>query len=314
MRVERLLIDTDPGVDDAAALLLAAGHPGARIEAVTVVGGNVGLENTLANTCTVLDLVESSAPVFAGCGLGLVYQNLEKTTVHGSDGLGDVGFPPSSRAIEEEHASAAIVRLANDEPGELTLVALGPLTNVALAVRLDPELPHKLKRLVVMGGAVNGRGNTVMLPSEFNFLADPEAAFVTLDAWSRAGQMVELVDWEVTQLGAVSAEELERWFVNETPYTRFLSQILAPWLEITADHYEQPLFHPADPLAMAVAIEPEIVLESEDRFVVVETQGRHTRGQSVVDWASVSGKSPNVRIVKDVAWNYFYQSMIASLQ
>jgi len=126
--VTRLVIDTDPGVDDAQAIMLAFAHPGTQVEAVTVVAGNVGLDRTVANACTILDVLDVSptaTPVFAGCRRSLLGCRLDATS-HGADGLGDSHYPPSRRPVVTEHASLAIVRFATQAPGELTLVAIGP--------------------------------------------------------------------------------------------------------------------------------------------------------------------------------------------
>jgi len=127
-----LVIDTDPGVDDAHAMMAACAHPDARIEAITTVAGNVSLERTTANACTILDVLEKNVPVYAGCSRPLVGDAVEAGHIHGTDGLGDSGYPPSPHRVEDEHAVNALIRLANESPGELTLVAIGPLTNVVL--------------------------------------------------------------------------------------------------------------------------------------------------------------------------------------
>ena len=158
--MERIIIDTDPGVDDAHAIMMALAHPNVKVEALTVVGGNVGLHHTVANACKILDVMGADVPVFAGCERPLIYETKDAAQVHGSDGLGDAGLPTSSRKVEAEHAAVALVRMVNENPGELTLVAIGPLTNVAVALKLDPELPQKFKHFVVMGGTIVAKGNT----------------------------------------------------------------------------------------------------------------------------------------------------------
>jgi purine nucleosidase len=167
----RLVIDTDPGVDDAHAIMTAFAHPGARVKAITTVAGNVPLERTTANACTILDVLEQDVPVYAGCDRPLVGQPPDASYFHGADGLGDSGYPPSRRGVADRHAVNALIRQANESPGELTLVAIGPLTNVALATRLDPTLPQKYQRLVVMGGAIRCVGN-ITTAAEFNAYAD----------------------------------------------------------------------------------------------------------------------------------------------
>ena len=175
MSKPRLLIDTDPGVDDALAILMAHAH--ADVAGLSVAAGNVGLGHTVRNARTLVDLVGASTPVFAGCPSPLVRMPEEDAAfVHGSDGFGDVGFPEPVASVEAEAAALAILRLTREHPGQLTLVALAPLTNLALALRLDPSLPQRVARLVVMGGAVTGLGNTGKVPAEFNIGFDPEAA------------------------------------------------------------------------------------------------------------------------------------------
>src|SRR5579859_7973739 len=189
----QLLIDTDPGVDDALAILMAHAH--ADVLGLSVAAGNVGLAHTTRNARTLVDLVKASTPVFAGCPTPLVRLSEEDAAfVHGHDGLGDVGFPEPKTVAVDEHAALAILRITHEHPGEITLVALAPLTNLALALRLDPSLPERVKRLIVMGGAVTGHGNTGRVPAEFNVGFDPEAAHVVFESFPD----FDLVDWELT--------------------------------------------------------------------------------------------------------------------
>lgn len=307
----RLVIDTDPGVDDAHAIMVAFAHPGTTVEAITVVAGNVGLDRTLANTCTILDVLNVSAtqtPVFAGCGRSLLGRRVEATS-HGSDGLGDSHYPASPRKVEAEHASLALVRLANQSPGELTLVAIGPLTNVALATNLDPELPRKYKRLVVMGGAVRATGNMKSPSTEFNVFSDPEAAAIVLEHWSG----VSLVSWETTMRYPVSLERLNELMSGPGPRSGFFRKITEQKPRLVLEHFGLSGIFTADPLAMAVAIEPQIVTRSERHRVTVELSGRTTRGQTTVDWFDFSGEAPNVEVILELDGDRFWELLKASV-
>lgn len=157
--MKHLVIDTDPGVDDAHAIMLAAAQPNVKIESITTLGGNVSLANTTANACKILDVLGLDVPVFSGVDGALIeYEHEDAAHVHGHDGLGDADIPASKRQTKAEHAVQALIRMANENPGALTLVAIGPLTNVALATRLDPDLPKKYKALIVMGAQSMLRG------------------------------------------------------------------------------------------------------------------------------------------------------------
>jgi purine nucleosidase len=289
-----LLIDTDPGVDDALAILMA--HQHADVAALTVAAGNVGLGHTVRNARTLVELIGAATLVFAGCPSPLVRAPDEDAAfVHGADGFGDVGFAEPAHPVGTEHAALALIRLTRERPGELTLVALGPLTNLALAVRLDPALPQRVKRLVVMGGAVTGHGNTGKIPAEFNIGFDPEAAHVVFEAF----EMFDLVDWEATVRHAFPDPTYDRWVATGDARAAFFEKIFATARRFNAEH-ERTGFIAADALAMAVALDPDMVTRAETRHVAIELDGRLTRGATVVDWHGRLGGKPNARIVLEV--------------
>ncbi len=304
----RLVIDTDPGVDDAHAIMAAAAYPGARIEAVTTVRGNVSLERTTANACTILDVMGINAPVYAGCGQALVAESGGAEGFHGADGLGDSAYPPSPRKVESEHAVHALIRLANAEPGALTLVALGPLTNLALALRLDPTLPRKYRRLVVMGGAIRSMGNTT-LTAEFNFHADPEAAAIVLRDWGP----LTLVSWETTVEHPFSEAQVKALLTLDSPRAEFLRRISHVALTFLEHLFGHPTMLEPDLLAMAAALEPEIVRRKATHHVAVELSGALTRGQTCVDWYGMSGKQPNVELALEMNTERVWELLQAAL-
>ncbi|KAA3648271.1 MAG: nucleoside hydrolase [Chloroflexi bacterium] len=309
--MKRLVIDTDPGVDDAEAIMMASVHPDASIEALTVVGGNVPLENTVPNTLKILDVLGEEAPVFAGSPGPLVsLPDEDAAFVHGSDGLGDAGLPASTRKVEEEHAANALVRLANENPGELSLIAIGPLTNVALATRLDPELPQKYKELIIMGGAVYAQGNTVNTTAEFNIFFDPEAAYVVFDAWPE----LTMISWEATMSHAIGPDQLKLLKNNDNPRGIFFDAISAKIIKFIKEVMGRDELFGADPLAMAVALEPDIVTKMAKHHVHVERFGGASRGQTIVDWNNRTGKEPNANIVLDVDMERFFDLFHAAVR
>ncbi len=308
--MQRLIIDTDPGVDDAHAILMALSHPNAKVEAITVVAGNVGLEHTGPNALKILDVAGVDVPVYRGAAGPLVLPTENAAGVHGSDGLGDAGIPASNRRFESEHAANALVRLANAEPGALTLVAIGPLTNLALAVRLDPDLPGRFKKLVVMGGAIHSRGNTTTASAEFNIFADPDAAHVVFSTWPR----LTLVSWETTLAHGFSLDVVRRFFDLGTPRADFFRKTNEKLIAYVTEVLEREMLFAPDGLAMAVALEPEIVKRAEVRPVAIELHGRHTRGQTVIDWLGRGGRPANVEIVFDVDVDRFIELMEMGLR
>ena len=288
-----LLIDTDPGVDDALAILMA--HACGDVAALTIAAGNVGLAHTVGNALKLLDVIGAEIPVFPGCEVPLAAAAEDAGHVHGRDGFGDTGYLPSFRKAADEAAASALVRLARERPGEFTLVALGPLTNLALALRLDPQLPSRVARLVVMGGAVNGRGNTGLVPAEFNVGFDPEAADIVFSSWP----MFDLVDWEACLRHAIPFERADALFAGGDGRARFFAAIARKARVFNLARGRNG-FIAADALAMAVALAPELVRTAEARHVAVETSGTRTRGATVVDWDGRLGRRANARIVLEV--------------
>ncbi|GLQ90521.1 nucleoside hydrolase [Dyella flagellata] len=291
MSKPQLLIDTDPGVDDALAILMA--HEHADVLGLSIAAGNVGLAHTARNARTLVDLLGATTPVFAGCPTPLVRLPEEDAAfVHGHDGLGDVGFPEPRTAAANEHAALAILRLTHERPGEITLVALAPLTNLALALRLDPSLPQRVKRLVVMGGAVTGHGNTGRIPAEFNIGFDAEAAHVVFESFPD----FDLVDWELTLRHAFDEDEFDHWLAAGDHRAGFFGSVFGVARQTNRERGRRGVIA-ADALAMAVAIDPSVVVRSERHWVGVELDGRLTRGATVVDWGDRLGRPAQARVV-----------------
>ena len=302
-----LLIDTDPGVDDALALLMAFADPRHRLLGLTIAAGNVGLRHTVANALKLCEVAGVDVPVFAGCPVPLLHAADDAAYVHGQDGFGDTGYAAAARQVQDEHAALAIIRLAREHAGRLLLVTLGPLTNLALAVRLDPDLPSRVGRLVVMGGAVTGQGNT-SIPAEFNIAFDPEAADVVM----RAFPDFELVDWEAVTRHGLQHADVAAWLAAGDVRGQFYERISRANRARPADH-RGGRWLSADALAMAAALEPEGVLRAEHRYLAVELEGRHSRGATLVDWQRRTGRPANARIVMDYDQARFEARLRAAL-
>lgn len=291
----RLLIDTDPGVDDAIALLMALRYPGARVEAITVVAGNVGLEHTVRNARYVVEWCEADVPVYAGAAHALLREARRADHVHGNDGLGNLGLRPRNPEPTPGHAVDAIIDLIADNPGAITLVTLGPLTNIALALRKEPRIAALVRRVVMMGGAANTTGN-VTPAAEFNIWADPEAARIVF----RAGLPLTMVGIEICRGDARWTEaEITDLAAIPTERARVAAALLRASLETARRRLlpgETPGAGVPDGTAMAVALEPDILTESGDYYVDVETQGELTVGETVVDRRHILGRPPNASV------------------
>ena len=286
-----LLIDTDPGVDDALALLMAFNDARHEVVGLTIAAGNVGLEHTVANALKLCEVCGVDVPVFPGTAEPLLHPAEDAAFVHGRDGFGDTGYAKASRQAESEHAALAILRLSHQYAGKLLLVALGPLTNVALALKLDPTLPSRVARCLVMGGAVSAHGN-ISAAAEFNIAFDPEAAHIVFSAFPK----IDVADWEAVIAHGFLHEDAERWLAAGSPRAAFYAGISAhtrKWSR--AGRGER--WHAADALAMAFALEPDGASEVLERPLVVELDGRNTRGSTVVDWNRQHGRPDNAAIL-----------------
>jgi inosine-uridine nucleoside N-ribohydrolase len=290
----RIIIDTDPGVDDALAILLALRSPELQVEAITPVAGNVGLEFTLPNALKLVEIAgRTDVPVAGGARHPLVRQLITASHVHGNNGLAGVEFPEPKIKPVAETAPEMIRKIVNANPGEISIVAVGPLTNVAMALRADPALAGKLRSIVIMGGSLSG-GN-VTPAAEFNVYVDPEAARVVFDA----GVPLTMVGLDVTRKVLFTDQRLKALEVAKNPSGIAAAKIMAATLE-HLNRGPHPMIEAMhDPLTVANLIDPGI-LTLKDYYVEVETEGEFTAGETV-GWehAPARGSAPMSLADKD---------------
>jgi inosine-uridine nucleoside N-ribohydrolase len=302
--VERLIVDTDPGIDDAAALLFALASPEVQIDLITTVFGNVSVEQATTNALRLLALASPDGiPVHRGASKPLRGTAKFAAHIHGSDGLGDIEWPQRRTELADGHATGAIIRHVTRHPGEITVMALGPLTNIALALSEEPALAKQIKRVICMGGAVLIMGNASPVASA-NFVSDPWAAAIVYDSGVPIVQIgldvCQKVYFTEEQLGALARDggpparrlvEMSRFI--KAAYARTPAAV-SRWTLYGAG----PWVHFNDVPAMGYAILPE-VFTGEFLPVVIETEGV-CRGQTVADFRGQLGRDPNATVPLDV--------------
>ncbi|KAK3587280.1 hypothetical protein CHS0354_034431 [Potamilus streckersoni] len=294
----KFLIDVDTGVDDAQALMLALSIPDIEVMGITCVSGNVDIDQVCRNTLKVLSVCNRlDIPVYRGSSKSLVGKVLQAAHYHGSDGLGDSGLAKDMDLglLQRECAAVAIVNLVNKYPGEITLVALAPLTNVALSLRLDPGFGNKLKEVFIMGGNTEAKGR-VSPCAEFNFLSDPESASVTLQELRN----IVVFPYELSFSCGMSWNWFDEWISQNTPKAQFNQAISHAIVHKQRVEKKSPFYRSCDLTAMALAVDKSLAIDTESVYATVELSGTLTRGQMVVDWNGCLRKPPNVTLVKKV--------------
>jgi inosine-uridine nucleoside N-ribohydrolase len=289
--VRRVIIDTDPGIDDTMAILLALASPEVRVEALSIVFGNTSAEQGARNAQAVLEVAgRSDIPVAVGARKPLVRPYHGRgALVHGRDGLGETGLG-GDRPVPDLRAIDLLISRIAQAPGEITLVALGPLTNLALAVSAEPRLAQWTREVVVMGGAVRTRGNATPV-AEANIHNDPEAARIVF----HAGWPVTLVGLDVTQQVLMTPDDLRRLTAPQTPVTRLLATITPFYMEGYRRRLGIDGFYVHDPTAMAAVIAPAL-FETVTVYVDVVTGDDRALGQTIADFRGQWSHEPNLRV------------------
>jgi purine nucleosidase len=295
-----IILDCDPGVDDALAIAFAAGHPGIKLAGITSVAGNVGLARTTRNALDVADFVGAGdVPVTAGCAGPLLRPALDARHVHGTTGLGGAVLPESRHDPSGGHASDFIIETIAAAPGEITLVATGPLTNVALALRKEPRIASWVRQFVIMGGSA-GRGN-VTPAAEYNIWADPEAAAIAFSA----GWTVWMIGLDVT-LQALATEPVRARLASLGPLG---SVLLLPALAGYSEP-QGPLDPPVHDVCAVTAVAAPQIFGFTEASVAVETVGRLTSGMTVTEFAP-SGP-PNAQVATSIDVDRFWDVAITA--
>jgi len=271
---QAVIIDTDPGVDDAFALLLAMRSSELKVLAVTAVAGNVPLDVTLPNALRLVEIADrSDIPVAGGASSPLIRKLVTASYAHGNNGLAGVEFPPARLKPVKEPASELICRLVRENANNICIIGIGPLTNIALALRQDPEIASMVSSIVLMGGSLSG-GN-VTPAAEFNFYVDPEAASIVFGS----GVPIRMVGLDVTRKVQLTERHVEALQAGKGRVSEAAARIADAVMKMRrADSVRGPNLH--DPLAVSSLIRPDI-LTFEDYQIEIETTGSITAGESL---------------------------------
>lgn len=292
-----VIIDTDTAQDDCITILLALLDPAADLLAITMVAGNVGFEQQVANAHLTLNVAGmlGRVPVHAGCRRPMLREWVSAADVHG-DGSGGLSMDPTVADVSDEHGVDALLRLTAERPGEVSIVAIGPLTNIATAVVTDREFAGRVKSLYVMGGSNNGRGN-ITASAEYNFYVDPEAAQIVLDA---GFDDLHIITWDPVTLrdATIARSDYERLGALGTPLARFFKSMCDATIDYDESVGIDGSTHP-DSLTLAVLLHPELVVAEAPYRVDVETASALTRGYSAMAWGKF-GLAPNAKVVEAV--------------
>jgi purine nucleosidase len=292
---EKIIFDTDLGIDDACALLMALASPEVSVEGLSIVHGNCALDQATANALAVLELANAShIPVAKGCELPLVQPSFLAPETHGDTGLGYAKFPaPRGRPIVQ-HGCDFLIEKIMSQPAEITLVAIGPLTNVAVAIRQQPRLVHAVKELIIMGGAIRHEGNTTAL-AEFNTYVDPHAAHIVF----HSGMPMTLVPLDVTYQCILTAEDVRRMQQVYSPITKFIEDSTRFYMEFHNEYQGIQGCVINDPLALALTFAPELCTYQE-LPVDIDISGGVSMAKTIADFYNYNRKPANMKVALGV--------------
>jgi purine nucleosidase len=306
---KKILFDTDPGIDDSCAILLALASPELSLKGLSVVHGNCSLEQGTTNALSVLELANAShIPVAKGCDLPLVQPSLLAPETHGDKGLGYAKLPGPQSSPILQHGSDFLIETILASPGEITLVAIAPLTNVALAIRKEPRIVEALKEIIIMGGAIRHEGNTTAL-AEFNTYVDPHAAQIVY----QAGIPTILVPLDVTYQCILTPADVSRLKKIDSPITKFVAEATRFYMEFHDEYQQIEGCVINDPLALALTFAPELCTYQE-LPVEVDLSGGISMGKTVADFYNYGKKPANMKVALGVRARDFIDLFVERIE
>ena len=311
MSKRKFFIDTDTASDDAVAILMALEWDDVEVLGISIVSGNMPIEQGSINARYTVELCKKNIPVYVGAAKPLVKKTEHADWFHGPDGMGGMNYPDPKNTESSDDLIEVLKNLIDENPNEITLVTLGPLTNIANFITKYPDSFLMLKNIVIMGGASNTVGN-VTPAAEYNIWCDPEAADAVFQSQHPE---ITMVGWDNSYKYAMLKEdEMSLLKSLKTKYADFSVDIQKTLIDLTFRTYGFYGFELPDPITMAIALDNKIIEESQQLDVIVDTRDGLTRGQTIVDYFGVENKDKNIRVVTKANKKRFMDLLIKSLK
>jgi len=308
----KILLDTDTAGDDTIAILMALRASNAKLVGVTINCGNIRFDQEVENALYTIQLAGASGrvPVYPGARHPILKDWSTVEHIHGRDGMGNSRFPRARQRPSSKAAVDAIVDTINSEPGEITMVEIAPMTNLALAIRKDPSIVKKVKRFYFMGGTNQYLGN-VTPAAEFNIWVDPEAAKIVLGS----GLPTTMVGWDICmKYGLIGPREYSQVEAMGTKYSEFFIAVNRQVRRFMREERGMDATSCPDSITMSIVLNPKVATEVKRRFVDVDTSDGLSRGAMIVDEMNVLGKRPNVSVVSTASQNGFRRMLFEMLR
>ena len=302
MDQKHILFDTDPGIDDSLAILLALASPELIVEGISVVHGNCSVDQAALNALSVLDLAKANhIPVARGFELPLVQPSLLAPETHGNSGVGYAVLPQPQKKPVAQHSVDFLIEKIMSVPGKITLVCIGPLTNVAVAIRKEPRLLQAVREVVIMGGAIRHQGNTTPL-AEFNVYVDPHAAYMVY----HSGMPITLVPLDVTYQCILTKADVKGLQSIKSPIPKFISDSTRFYMEFHDEYQKIDGCIINDPLALAITFSPGLC-DYEEHYVDVDISGGVSMGKTYADFYKMTNQPANMKIALGVRAREFLE-------
>jgi purine nucleosidase len=306
---KRIILDTDPGIDDSLAILLALASPEISLEGLSVVHGNASSAQGTINALSVLELARAEhIPVYQGCDLPLVQSSLLAPETHGAQGIGYAKLAAPHTRLQVQKGSDFLIEKIMSSPGEITLVCIGPLTNIAMAIRQEPRITQCIKEVFIMGGAIRHEGNTTPL-AEFNTFVDPHAAHIIF----HSGMPITLTPLDVTYQCIFLKDDLNRLLKINSPITKFISDATRFYMEFHDEYQKIEGCVINDPLTMALTFKPEIC-DYQDLYVDVDISTGVGLGNTFADFYNYEKKAPNMKVALGVRPRVFMELFLERME